>query len=475
MLLDAPIVQAAVGLFFTFTILSLIATQLNSMILNFFNLRAEQLKEGLVNLITDKDLQAKILAHPLIRMVEDQVRPSDKLDTKRQDEIIKAKTTKVSYIPSQTFVNALVSVLTAKSNYEIFKPLDEAITFMENNDDKLKMRELYRDLRSFGETDTKKFREAILALPDENVKQVLSYALEQVEDGLGQINVKSGTLIPLLEGLRQVDNPHFQGAIQTIVASAVSLEDAEGKIESWFDDGMNRIGDIYKRKLQWISLAIGLGMAIVLNADTIQITRALMDDQALRTSVVANVQGSAAALDAAVTGTTDAQGATDTGTTGTSTEQLQVSYDQLLSLQLPIGWDFTPVDPADVQVQLDQGFPSPYENARNAWNLLPGFLGGGNPNWAASLVAKIGGWILTAIAVAQGAPFWFDLLRRLTGGSSSNTAPSVNVSSPPVTVNVSNPGNGSSGDAAPKETVSPPQLETWPLPSESNDEPGAVG
>jgi hypothetical protein len=470
--LDSPILQAAVGLFFTYTLLSLIATQLNTLILNFLNLRAEQLKEGLVNLVTDKDLQAKILAHPLIRMVEAQVRPTDKLDAQRQDEIIQAKTTKVSYIPSGTFVNALVSVLTAKSNYEIYRPLDEAITLMDNDDDKLRMRELYRDLRSFGDTDTKKFREAILNLDNENVKQVLSYALEQVEDALGQINVKSGALIPLLEGLRQVDNPHFQGAIETIVASAVSLEDAQGRIEAWFEDGMNRIGDVYKRKLQWISLLIGLAMALLLNADTIQITRALLDDDVLRASVVASAQGGTSALQSAVTGTETPEDTTGTNGAGTDTTEIQVTYDQLLNLQLPIGWEFAPVDTADAQAQVDLGLPNPLENSRNIWNILPL----GNPGWLGLLVAKFAGWILTAIAIAQGAPFWFDLLRRLTGGSSSTTAPSVNVSTPPVTVNLSNTsGGGGNGAATPKETITPPNLETWPLPSETDDEPGAVG
>ncbi|MBZ0279005.1 MAG: hypothetical protein K8I60_22860, partial [Anaerolineae bacterium] len=169
MLLDSPILQVAVGLFFTYTLLSLIATQVNTLILNFFNLRAKQLKEGLINLVTDKDLQAKILGHPLIRMVEQQVYPTQALTPDEQDDIITAKPTKVTYIPAETFVKSLIGVLTANSDYSIFQPLDDAINLMDNNDEKLKMRELYRDLRSFGTTDTKAFREAILQLENENV------------------------------------------------------------------------------------------------------------------------------------------------------------------------------------------------------------------------------------------------------------------------------------------------------------------
>ena len=53
----------------------------------------------------------------------------------------------------------------------------------------------------------------------------------------------------------------------------------------------------------------------------------------------------------------------------------------------------------------------PLRDTRNLWNVLPG----GNPGWFGLLVEKLVGLLLTTIAVMQGAPFWFDLLRRATG------------------------------------------------------------
>ena len=50
-------------------------------------------------------------------------------------------------------------------------------------------------------------------------------------------------------------------------------------------------------------------------------------------------------------------------------------------------------------------------DTRNVWNLVPG----NNPAWLTLLFSKIVGLIVTTIAVMQGAPFWFDLLRRATG------------------------------------------------------------
>ncbi|MBZ0274949.1 MAG: hypothetical protein K8I60_02320, partial [Anaerolineae bacterium] len=234
--------------------------------------------------------------------------------------------------------------------------------------------------------------------------------------------------------------------------------------------------------------------ALVLNADTVQIARALINDQNLRTSITAAAQTSSSSLQSQVTGTTDAQAsAVQGGTTaqadqGSDATTVQETYKQLASLSLPIGWSFTPVDATQAQAQIDAGMLDPYQDAQNAWNMLPL----GNPSWLGNLIVKIIGWVLTAIAVAQGAPFWFDLLRRLTGGGGGSqggtttvSAP-VNVTTPPVTVNVGAGYTNGDGGTAAKPAEPPPQLETWPIPSEmppmettipagTGDEEGAVG
>ncbi|MEO8607391.1 MAG: hypothetical protein ABI690_05895, partial [Chloroflexota bacterium] len=109
-MLDSQIVDVAIGMIFVFSLLSILVTQINTLILNVLNLRAQQLKEGLINLVTDKELQAKMLAHPLIRMVEDTVRPQDKLNRQEQADIIEMKPTMVTYIAPSTFVEALLSL-----------------------------------------------------------------------------------------------------------------------------------------------------------------------------------------------------------------------------------------------------------------------------------------------------------------------------------------------------------------------------
>jgi hypothetical protein len=427
----SPIVEVVIGLVFVFSLLSILVTQINTFILNVLNLRAKQLKEGLERLIVDKELQAKILAHPLIRMVEATVKPSQPLTRDQARDIIATKPTQVSYIQPSTFVEALISLLTADGRSAAFNLLEQGINALPESDQKYKLREMLRDVQGFGNTGTNELRSSILELEDETHKQILSYALEDAEQQLGRASVRSGDLIPLLEGVRKVRDQAFQDALRTILVTARNLQEARGKLENWFNDGMARVTEIYKRKIQLISLIVGLALAVVMNIDTLQLAQSLWTDPTLRSQLAATARANVDALgnqiDDANQQQQDAQqGEADPGQAAITLEQ---TVQQLLSLQLPIGWEFTPVTPEMIQTSIDYGLPDPRSNLRNAWNLVPG----NSPDWLGNVIRKLIGWLATMVAVAQGAPFWFDLLRRLTGGSSS--APASTVTANP-TVNV---------------------------------------
>ena len=64
------------------------------------------------------------------------------------------------------------------------------------------------------------------------------------------------------------------------------------------------------------------------------------------------------------------------------------------------------------------------QNTRNIWLLFPW----NNEDWAILLVRKGIGLLFTAIAIAQGAPFWFDLLNRVIRGSANNVNTAQNAS-----------------------------------------------
>ena len=138
--------------------------------------------------------------------------------------------------------------------------------------------------------------------------------------------------------------------------SADNIDAFRDRTAAWFDDMMERGAGVYKRRVQLISFAIGLVLAIGLNADTIAVAKAIWSDTALRGQLVETA-----------TEIVDQSGYVE-----------DIAGVKAINAELrpfPIGWD------------------------RQA-----------DSNW----VHKAVGWLLTALAVSLGAPFWFDLLSKFT-------------------------------------------------------------
>ncbi|MGI9079214.1 MAG: hypothetical protein ACR2GF_00045 [Acidimicrobiales bacterium] len=153
-------------------------------------------------------------------------------------------------------------------------------------------------------------------------------------------------------------------------------------VEQWFDHTMDRASGWYKRVAQTMALGLGLVIAVGLNIDTFHVSERLWADAPLRSAVleqVKKVPPPPAATEAPPT-TAPALGAQVQG--------IQDGLSQVSALHLPMGW-------AEAQR------PNSY--------------------WVAVL-----GWLLTAIALSLGAPFWFDLLNKVTalrGGGTKETTP----------------------------------------------------
>jgi hypothetical protein len=81
----------------------------------------------------------------------------------------------------------------------------------------------------------------------------------------------------------------------------------------------------------------------------------------------------------------------------------QDAYTQINSINLPIGWQVAPA-PAGAPAILGRTF-TPID-----WTTRPRE----QPVGFGDYVSKLVGWLITALAAAQGAPFWFDLLRKIT-------------------------------------------------------------
>ncbi len=406
---NSAIIEVAIGLIFVYSLLSILVTQINTIIGNILNLRAERLREGLAQLLTDPIIQARIMTHPLIGIVENRLPPTERITAEQAGELSSAKTTPVNWIEPDTFVDVLTDVLTGERGAKLYAALNKAVEAMPASIEKSQIRELIRKLQISG-TGLPELREAIRNIADPTLRQSLLDALTLVEDALDALQVESSDLIPLLLGIRQIQDPHLQQALEAVLTTANSLKDAQEKIGAWFDNSMTQASDLFKREMQRISIVIGLLLALILNADTVQLGRTLWEDPALRQAVAATAEASAPQLAAQAAGSTQPPEEVDA-----SVQAARSTLDSLLNLRLPVGWNFSPVDDAALALSTESALlPDPRWDPRNLWNFIPG----NSPHWVSLVIQKVIGLLITTIAIAQGAPFWFDLLNKLTARKS---------------------------------------------------------
>jgi hypothetical protein len=149
------------------------------------------------------------------------------------------------------------------------------------------------------------------------------------------------------------------------------LTAARANVEHWFNDTMERVNGWYVRKVQLILLVLALAFSIALNADTLFIANSLSRDSGLRSAIAAAAQDSVKAPPA------------NDGTT--SVGRIVTFQNELADLKAPVGWQ----------------------------NKMP--------SEAVGWLAKALGWVITGLAVSLGAPFWFDVLNKVTNVRSSGS------------------------------------------------------
>jgi hypothetical protein len=422
MLFNTPILDVAIGFLFVFTLLALLVTQINNVIGTALKWRSKQLKQGLQKLITDPELQAELLTHPLIRMVE-----LDDLQIQALNEgadlqrvMDSAKPTGVTWIQSNLFVEALVSILYRRASGDLFGRISIEVDALPVGEQKSACRAVLRRFQEYPSYENlNELRGIILTLPD-NFTLVQLY--DELEAKLPQISFQSSDLIGLVEGVEQIADPALRRVLEAIVKTANNLDEARQKIENWFNDGMDRTSQAFQRHMQRVTLVVSILLVSLLNVDSLQLGRALWQDRELRDTVGAVAQGYAETAQIArqqeIAAGADPSGAELLDEMRDNLKQVGETYQKLIDLQLPIGWEFTSYsDPASVAAFTDIGLPDPRSSGRNLWNMTPA-----NPEWLGVLLKKIIGLAVSAVAASQGAPFWFDLLRRLTRGSSQSDA-----------------------------------------------------
>ncbi|NEP13420.1 MAG: hypothetical protein F6K14_25080 [Symploca sp. SIO2C1] len=154
------------------------------------------------------------------------------------------------------------------------------------------------------------------------------------------------------------------------------IRQMELEIENWFNSSMDRVSGVYKRNAKGVALVIACLIAILANVDTVYIVESLAKDHALQ-STISNVAEQVVVSNSCLHISEDQASKTEC-LSGIKADVNQAFAD---ISSLPIGWDLS--NPLKKQF-------SPLEPE--------------------SIVKTLVGWLLSSIAIAMGAPFWFQIL-----------------------------------------------------------------
>ena len=359
------IIDVALGLVLVYLILSLICTTINEFFSTLFKVRATALEKTVSQLIDDKDLNTKFYAHGLIALSS-----------------LAASATKRPPAAAGRSAEVVAQGLAPAVQGAASPVLAAAVAPAAPPDKRKTGRPSYIDSRTFA-----------LAL-------------------LGSLDPSKP--VPGFADVQQLVSDLPASRIKDVLTAHISLADEDvtrlrDNVAAWFDTAMDRLSGDYVRYAKVLSLIVGLLLAVALNVDTLTLGRAIWNDHHLQNAAVSLGQTYAGkslptllppdAAQSTGAGSPSPSGTTVPAPDPTAIEkQLAEDANQVAAFtdnlrEFPIGW------------------PAPgAEKANLPYWLLKGL-----------------GWLITALALSLGAPFWFDLLQRLmslrAAGSKPDPAP----------------------------------------------------
>lgn len=184
-----------------------------------------------------------------------------------------------------------------------------------------------------------------------------------------------------------------------------NLDEFRKKIGQWYEDMVERMEGWYKRKIQYITFFIGLGIAIIFNADTINIIQKLNTDEKVRTQLVDQAikmkdqyQEEYNYIQNFKTDSSDSSYYKKFEEAKANLDKMNSRVDSL-SHVVNLGWK------EDLKF-LTKRSAYPDKATMDIKNNICLWA------WWKWVLIKLLGLTITALAISIGAPFWFDTLNR---------------------------------------------------------------
>jgi hypothetical protein len=181
--------------------------------------------------------------------------------------------------------------------------------------------------------------------------------------------------------------------------------------ETWFNDTMDRLTGWYKRRSQIIGVTLGVLFAILLNVDSVVIAAELWREPTVRQALVAQAEDFEMPEDI------------EAEDPAAAVEAFSARF---AGLRIPFGWV-----PAEMEAGQRCACLWWYPADRYVWGIPMGqeclvpvdAPEGGIPRDWGYILPKALGLLISGAAASQGAPFWFDVLKKLTNVRSAGKNP----------------------------------------------------
>jgi len=333
---NSPIPDVIVGVLFAFMSISLAASAINEAIASYLNRRGKSLLQGIQNLLNEQSDSSKLILEIYNHaLVHPQGNGTAESVTALKDGPLP------SYVEPVNFAAALVDSL-----IKCFPPQPADAT------------------------------------PPDTVSVAVAVTSTVLDDaGAPTDAVPSTSTVatvvavtppsPLESALEQITDPQLKRTLLTLYRRADrEVGQFETAVANWFDGAMDRVSGVYKRYSQLWAFLIALLLVVLLNVDTLYLSKTLWHHPDMAQHLA--MPSSLVAADPAkmVTG---------------------------LQSNLPIGWT------------------DDYFGDHAAWW-----------TWSVALT----GWLITALSTLFGAPFWFDLLQKVVQLRGSGPTPAEKASQP---------------------------------------------
>ncbi len=205
----------------------------------------------------------------------------------------------------------------------------------------------------------------------------------------------------LKEGIHQLHDSDFKTRVRTFLDSSLTISEFQKYLMDWYNEYQMNISQWYAKKSKKLLFFLAIPLVIFLNFDSLHVFKRLMNDEVIRTVLVADAKAFAE----------NEQQLKNYGlqndTTGvmlqTSPQEHLAKFKEiqevLYSANLPIGWSCAPEEN-------DTGVNS----IEQTWNCIKSKF------CSSSIMDKLMtliGWFVSIVAISFGAPFWFDILKKL--------------------------------------------------------------